>query len=285
MWSNFHTHSHYCDGKDTLEAYIDKAKELHVGSLGFSSHAPLPFPCSWCMKTERYDNYLETISRLKTKTTDLELYAGLEIDFIPGIISPNSFRNSLDYTIGSIHFVEALPDGRRWEIDGPHNFFLEGLEKVFHNDIQAAIKRYYELTREMIMTSTPDILGHLDKIKIQNIDGDFFREDDQWYQQEIRSTLDVIERSGVVVEVNTRGIYQKKSSTTYPSPWILELIQRRNIPVTLSTDAHHPDDLINQFPESAKMLHKIGFRELMTLRKGKWKAYPFNEHGLMVNQS
>lgn len=282
MWSNFHTHSHYCDGKGSPEDYVVKAKALDIKSLGFSSHAPLPFTCNWCMKTGRFGHYLSTVRSLQKTNTDLEIYAGLEIDFIPSVVSPKSFQHDLDYTIGSIHFVESIDRDRRWEIDGTHTHFLEGLEKIFNNDIRAAIIRYYELTREMIMHSAPDIVGHLDKIKIQNIGGKFFHEDDAWYRQEISKTLDVIEREGSIVEVNTRGIYQKKSTTTYPSPWIIEQMHRRNIPLTLSTDAHHPDDLINEFPESAQMLYHIGYRELMTLRGGQWKSYPFTADGLDI---
>lgn len=281
MWSNFHTHSHYCDGKAKPEDYIVKAREHHVQSLGFSSHAPLPFPCLWCMKAEMLEDYLTTIAELCHQHRDIEIYAGLEVDFIPGIVSPKSFSDSLDYTIGSIHFTERLDDGRYWEIDGPHNFFLEGLENIFNNNIQAAITRYYELTREMIMTTPPDIVGHLDKIKIQNIGDKFFKEEDTWYRQEIMKTIDVIARSGVIVEVNTRGIYQKKTSTTYPSPWILDQMYQRKIPITLSTDAHHPDDLINQFSDTAKMLNQIGYREMMTMQNGTWKSKSFNAHGFL----
>jgi histidinol-phosphatase (PHP family) len=282
MWSNFHTHNHFCDGKEKPENYIAKATEKKVASLGFSSHAPLPFECSWCMRQERFEEYLSAIHALRDENQNLEIYTGLEIDYIPHVISPESFRKDLDYTIGSIHFVEQLSDGRRWEIDGLHLFFLEGLQNIFKNNIKEAIFRYYELTREMISMSPPDLVGHLDKIKIQNINDKFFREEDEWYRQEILRTLDLIEASGSIVEVNTRGIYQKKSSTTYPSPWILELIHQKNIPITLSSDAHHPDDLVNQFPESAAMLHKIGFRKLMSLHHGKWKRFSFGPQGLVV---
>jgi histidinol-phosphatase (PHP family) len=283
MWSNFHTHTHFCDGKGKPEDYILKARELQVGSIGFSSHAPLPFSCTWCMKPDRLDDYLTTINRLRNENGDLEIYTGLEVDFIPGIISPKTFSQAIDYSIGSIHFVDAFADGRQWEIDGLHSLFLEGLEKIFANDIQAAISRYYELTREMLITAPPDVVGHLDKIKIQNHGDKFFHEDDDWYRLEVSKTLDTIKQIGVIVEVNTRGIYQKKSSTTYPGPWILEQIFKRNIPITLSTDAHHPDDLVNQFPETTKMLHHLGFRNLLILRNGEWKAYPFNENGIDVD--
>ena len=282
MWLNFHTHSTYCDGKSTLENIVVKAKLLNVKWLGFSSHAPLPFECAWSMKKENLNQYLNEIVTLKKSHGEVEIYSGLEVDYIPDKIGPKDFTN-LDYTIGSVHFVESFADGRRWEIDGPHSFFLEGLDKIFSNHIEDVVVRYFELTREMIERSTPDIIGHLDKIKIQNIANKFFNEEDAWYQREIGKTLDVISDSGCIVEVNTRGIYQKKSTTTYPSPWILERIHQMNIPITISSDAHHPDDLINHFEETLIELKKIGFKKINVLHNGVWKAYKFNEHGIIVD--
>lgn len=281
MWLNYHTHSSYCDGKSSVEDLIDKAESLHVGWLGFSSHAPLPFDCAWCMKRERLEEYVNKIATLKSKR-ELELYAGLEVDYIPGRIGPKDFQG-LDYTIGSVHFVESFPEGRGWEIDGPHAHFLEGLERIFSNDIKQVVQRYFALTRDMVIHSAPTIVGHLDKIKIQNIGNKFFTEEESWYRDEMKSTIDVIGKSGCIVEVNTRGIYQKKTAVPYPSPWVLELIHKKNIPITISSDAHYCDDLINQFGSTAILLKQIGFQEIHVLSHGQWKACKFNEDGIRKN--
>ena len=278
MWANFHTHCDYCDGKGPIQAFVDEANQLGMMSLGFSSHAPVPFDTKWCMKQERFDEYTREIQTLK-QNVSLDLYTGLEVDFIPNVTSPDRFRN-VDYTIGSIHFVEQLPDGRHWEIDGAHAPFLEGLKEIFNNNIQAAIVRYFELTREMVSTACPTVIGHLDKIKIQNIDGKFFSESESWYQDEIKKTIDLISETGAIVEVNTRGIYQNKSETTYPSPWILSYLLKKNVPVTIRSDAHHPKDLVNRFSETANILRNIGFEKLSILSEGKWQPFSFNEHGV-----
>jgi len=281
MWSNFHAHSNYCDGKSELTDYVRTARENEVFSLGFSSHAPLPFSNPWCMKPGVLDNYIDLIHLLKINSP-MEIYSGLEVDFIPGLTGPKKFSNQLDYTIGSIHFVDELPDGTRWEIDGTHAFFIEGYEKIFKKQIRHVLARYFELTREMLMSSCPTILGHLDKIKIQNRDDSFFDENDSWYQQEVRQTIDVCASVGAIIEVNTRGLYQKKSRTPYPSPWALDYIRQQNIPITLSSDAHHADDIVNQFPETAAILKTIGFKSITILHEGKWKPFSFNENGIIL---
>jgi histidinol-phosphatase (PHP family) len=275
-------HSTYCDGKSEMMDYVDEARKLNMISIGFSSHAPVPFPTKWCMKADRLDDYLINIEKIKNANSFVEIYKGMEVDFIPGVTSPNLFRERLDYTVGSIHFVEKFPDETRWEIDGTHALFLEGYSKIFKNNIQNAITRYFELTREMIDTACPSIVGHLDKIKIQNVENKFFKETDTWYKNEVKKTIDHIHASGAVVEVNTRGIYQKKSDTTYPSPWILETLHKKNIPVTISSDAHHQDDIINLFPPTALLLKKIGFKTISVLSEGTWKPFSFNEHGILL---
>jgi len=261
--------------------YVDQAKKLNMISIGFSSHAPVPFPTKWCMKAERFNDYLISIEKIKKLNSSFEIYKGLEVDFIPDVTSPNLFRDKLDYTVGSIHFIENFPDGTPWEIDGTHASFLKGYSEIFNNNIQDVITRYFDLTREMIGTACPSIVGHLDKIKIQNPDNKFYKETDAWYQDEIKKTIDLIHASGAIVEVNTRGIYQKKTDTTYPSPWILELLHKKNIPVTISSDAHHCDDIINQFPETASVLKKIGFKTIAVLSEGDWKSFSFSEHGII----
>jgi histidinol-phosphatase (PHP family) len=277
MWSNVHTHSSFCDGKGTLEEFSVAAINAPLLSLGFSSHAPLPFSCSWCMRPESFPSYLKEIESLENM---LPIYKGLEVDFIPEVISPKDFRDRLDFTIGSIHFVDSFPDGKHWEIDGPHDSFLAGLTTIFGSDFQAAASRYFELTREMLRSSAPTIVGHLDKIKIQNVGNKFFNESDLWYRAEIVNTLNVLKSSGSILEVNTRGLYQGKSETCYPSPWVLERALEKNIPVTISSDAHHPKDLVNQFHEMAVLLKKTGFKTLCVLYDGTWKNVSFNENGI-----
>jgi histidinol-phosphatase (PHP family) len=276
MWSNFHTHSHYCDGKGSMEDYLMAAKDQRVGSIGFSSHAPLPFPCKWCMKRDELPNYLQEISSASRRFPEAEIYSGLEVDYIPGVVGPSDFR-SLDFTIGSIHFAGRFND-TWWEIDNTLEVFKAGLEKIFKGDIRAAIMEYYDLTRDMMRKSRPDILGHLDKIKI-NAKHFSFAESEPWYVTTIDDTLKSVMGTNTIIEANTRGIYKKKSEATYPSPWILERILHYNIPITISSDAHHPDDLTREFESTWSLINEIGFKNVSVLKSGIWKKVPLNEYG------
>lgn len=275
MWTNYHTHGHYCDGKEPLSHYLNNSQ---IQSLGFSSHAPLPFDCQWSMPHEKLDAYFAEIVALKRHTA-IELYSGLEVDFIPDVIGPAGFRQT-DYTIGSIHFVDRFANGVHWEIDGAHAVFTAGMEKIFKNDYRAAWSRYFELTGQMLLESAPDILGHLDKMKIQNTNNKYFHENEAWYQTEVKRLLAVVQQTNTIVEINTRGLYQQKSETTYPSPWIVDLMKDMNIRVTISSDAHHSKDLCAHFEFAASVLLQAGYKKISILKEGAWKEVNFNTNGI-----
>lgn len=272
--TNYHAHSYYCDGKESLESYVTEAVAQGFISYGFSSHSPAPFECVWFMKKEKIAQYLTEIADLKIKYQQkIQLYASLEIDFVPNQISPqDDFIKSLnlDYTIGSIHFVDAFADGKYWEIDSTQAVFMHGLQEIFNGQIAQAGKRYFELTRQMLAEAPPTIVGHLDKFKMHNTNLALFSEQETWYKKEVLQTLEMIADLGVIVEVNTRGIYKKATFEPYPSFWILEQMQKMNIPITVNSDAHHPREISMGFEETFKNLQKIGFKKTKILMDSVW---------------
>ena len=283
-WTNYHSHSHFCDRTASLEQYATQARAEGLRAYGFSSHAPVPFPCAWCMKKERLAAYLAEIQQLKDRCRGIiQLYAGLEIDYIPGVVGPNDpLFAALDYRIGSVHLVEAFSDGQPWEIDGPHGLFVKGLKEIFAGDVTRVVHQYFALTRQMLQEACPDVVGHLDKIKMQNEAGTLFSESADWYQREVIETLEVIASAGVIVEVNTHGIYKKKAIETYPSRWVLERMHTMGIPITLSSDAHHPEEITRGFSNAARTLKEIGFQHLHVLLDGRWQAVGFGANGLLA---
>ncbi len=285
-WTNYHSHSHYCDGAANPENFVQEAIRRNFSAWGLSSHAPLPFPCKWTMKAERLPSYLAEIDLLKAAYRDqIQIYGGLEVDYIPDLMGPQAARtmaSSLDFIIGSVHFVDALPDGRPWEIDGRHEVFLEGLETIFHGNVQQAVEHYYGLIRQMVRNDAPDVVGHLDKIIIQNEKGHLFTGHEDWYQRAVIETLLAIQSRGLILEVNTRGIYKGLVKDPYPTRWILEKAAQMKIRLTLNSDAHHPREIDGAFPETAQVLREAGIRELSILWDGRWEAVSFDRWGLRI---
>jgi histidinol-phosphatase (PHP family) len=285
--TNYHSHSHYCDGVESPRAQVEAAIKQGVGIFGFSSHGPVCFTNAWSMKAERLDAYLtETRALQKEYADQLELYVGLEVDYLPSGNSseyggPSAYAPQLDFTVGSVHYLDQNEIGTPWEIDGSTEKFMRGLVEVHGGDIQKVICLYYGRIRSMIERDPPDIVGHLDKIKIHNWGNSLYDEDEAWYQAEIDQTLDVIAGSDCVLEVNTRGIY-KKNLNTYPSLPILQKARQRHIPVMVNPDSHAPAEVTAELLPTLSQLKNLGFRTLRILTQGQWQDVAFDEQGLYL---
>ena len=65
MIANFHTHTSFCDGKNTPEEIIKAAINKGFSAIGFSGHGYTDFDLRYCMKNT-YE-YIKEITRLKEK--------------------------------------------------------------------------------------------------------------------------------------------------------------------------------------------------------------------------
>ncbi len=280
-WTNYHGHCNYCDGHGSIEEYINAAINLGMPMIGISSHAPVPFDCFWTMKAEALKDYFSEIDVLKEKYRGkIQILKSLEIDYVPNITGPSLFfdKYNLDYAIGSIHFVDWISDGNGWGIDGSFDEFNEGLQKIFDGDVKAAVKRFYELSREMIDNGKFSIIGHLDKIKMHNVTKVLFEEKEKWYQEELVKTFDLLSKNNIIVEINTKSY--KRNGLIFPGVEYFSMMQRKGISVTINSDAHYPSDLITGFSFVASELLKAGYQTLKVFDDHKWIDVTFNQNGI-----
>ncbi len=280
-WTNFHMHSHYCDGEGSPESYVRKAIDKKMFAIGFSSHAPVPFNTDWHMKKASLVEYLKEISALKNKYANyIKIYSGLEIDYIPGLIGPGNFQEQhLDFIIGSVHYVGQFENGENCCIDNTKEEFEKGLEAIFGNDIKKLVGSYYESMVSMIKNDPPDIIGHLDLVKKLNHNNRYFSEDDNWYKNMLTDVLKLISIGNCIVEINTRG-YKGINKEFFPGKWILEKCLKLNIPVTISSDAHQAEDIDSSFNEAASLLLNIGYKHINILKEGNWCSVGLKKNGL-----
>ena len=273
-YTNYHTHTSFCDGADVPANYCKTALLKGITSLGFSAHAPLPFPCKWTLPLNRFNEYISNIEILKQEFDGkIEIYCGLEIDYIPALwetIKSQYNFSRLNYLIGSIHFIDAFADGSPWTIDGSNDEFRKGFREVFDNNSHAVIRKYFQYTREMIDVVQPKIIGHIDKIKMQHNGDCLVPETDVVYRDEIFKTLEKIASSGNIVEINTRGVYRRNESDFYPSFWIIQEMARLKIPVMVNSDAHRPEELTKLWDTAHAQLKKAGYKDVIMLHKGEW---------------
>ena len=140
---DLHIHSNYCDGNDFLEDIVIEAIERKFETIGFSSHAPMPFENDYAMKREDVLRYVEEVSSLKKKYSGkIEILCGTELDYYCEI-DPSLF----DYTIGSVHTI--YKDGAWLEVDHKKEIFLSDINKYYNGDVYSYIEDYYKLVGEI----------------------------------------------------------------------------------------------------------------------------------------
>jgi len=274
MLTNHHTHSLYSDGSSQPEEYISAAIEKGFNLLGFTEHSPLPFENTFSFKKENKDEYLVLMNNLKQKYSDqIAVFSGMEMDYIPGMsenFSKVKAEYKLDYLIGSVHLVRPADKDELWFTDGPnYKTYDKGLKELFAGDIKKAVSTYFYQLNEMIENQHFDIIGHFDKIKMHNRDR-FFKEDESWYITLVNETLSLIQDRDIIVEVNTRGIYKKRSETTYPGLDILKKIKAMRIPVMVNSDAHKPHELDGEFEYGFSLLKEAGIGEVVYFKGNGW---------------
>jgi histidinol-phosphatase (PHP family) len=283
-WANYHSHTYYCDGTSEPIKYIRKALKMGLPAYGYSSHAPVNFPTDWCMPEEKLKKYLLEIRNLKNQFKDsIEIYTGLEIDYFNGEDGMNKDRLGefqLDYFIGSVHFVGSFANGMHWNIDTSFKLFLKGLKEIYNLNFRKATIEYYETTRRMIEDLQPTIVGHIDKIKMFNPLGNFFREDETWYKDQIMLTINTLKKKNCIVEINTRGYYKYNQAELYPSTWIIDLMKKAGIPLMINSDSHHPSEIIKGMSYAATKLKALSIDKIYALYRNRWSEFNFTEQGI-----
>lgn len=272
-FSNFHTHCYFCDGTGDPEEYVKKAIEFKFSDLGFSSHAPLPFPNSWTMEENNFYEYCNKINSLKLKYKDeINIYLGLEVDYIEDLISPTDEKfASLDYTIGSVHMLKDIKTGEFLAVDGDEDEYIKLITSAFDNDVKKFVHAYYTQIRNMVSNKTPSIVGHLDLIKKHNKNNKYFNENESWYKDEILNTLKVISENKTILELNTGGKVRGYTDDFYPSNWILTECRHLDIPIILNSDAHNPQYINAYFSDATILLKNSNYLKQRILHNEVWQ--------------
>lgn len=274
--TNYHTHSVFCDGHDSLETIVKTAVAKGFDILGLSSHAMYPFSSAEHIAPDKYAPYISEITRLSAKYGGkIKLLKGFEVEYIRGVSYPrlSDYRAlGADYIIGSVHFVSG--DGGFYAADDKRDDAESGIRRYFAGDVKRAAREYFAAEREMLRECAGDftILGHPDLITKQNITPPaLFNEREEWYLEEIRETAKAIAASGVCVEINTGAVARYGARRPYPAPYFLSLLRGAGVPVTISSDAHDAAKLDFWFPEAARYALDAGYTELCYFDGGEPK--------------
>ena len=246
--TDLHTHTTFCDGKNTAEEMVLAAIEKGMECIGFSGHSYTDFDADFCMTKEGVQEYIEEVKRLKAKYADrIEVRLGIEQDqFSSESTAP------FDYAIGSTHYVFV---GDEWfSVDDTPEILKAAADKYFDGDLYALCEKYFEAEAEVITKTDADIIGHFDLVSKFNEKSCFWDESDPRYVAAWKKAADALIKSGKPFEINTGAISRGYRTEPYPSLEMIEYIKSKGGSFILSSDSHRTDTLLYDFEKYQKNL-------------------------------
>lgn len=260
--SSPHVHTQFCDGRSTAEEMVLSALSHGFSSIGFSSHAKQHFDHAYAMDDIREADYIHEIQRLKTAYQyRIRIWLGTELDLFC-----YSEPSQYDYTIGSLHLLPAADD--LLPVDGNKEKILELKDTVFHGDGLAMADEYFRLYGSYIYAQRPQIAGHVDLIRKNNSAGDLFDENDSHYRKSALQALEMVRRSGAILEVNTGAMARYGAVSPYPARFLLEAWRNMEGEVILSSDCHYAPDIMAGYGQAVQLLMETGFTSARILGTG-----------------
>lgn len=277
--TNYHTHSEFCDGEGSIEDYVRAGLERGFAALGFSSHAPIPVKNDWTLDEERLGLYLAEVEMQRRKWEGrIEIYKGLEIDYIPGSQSPEDSKWSglgLDFAIASVHSTCSLEQNPDYAcVDSSDDAIEWLLDNVYRGSFELLSEAYFSRIAELAQLGGFDVLAHFDLIKKRNSNGKYFSENAGWYRRHVAVALETLAASGKIMELNTGAMCRISLDLPYPSPWILADAEKQGIRIMINSDAHRPRDIDCHFEESIALCRDVGYSELWAFLDGAWTTLP-----------
>lgn len=239
MIANYHTHTYRCGHASGEEReYIEKAIELGFKELGFSEHAPMPFPddipednhrrlLSMRMKTHETEGYVNSLLSLREEyKNDIKIHIGFEVEYFESIF--NGFLEHIkpypiDYFILGQHFGT------------PYN-----PEKMVHNGAQTGnemlLVNYVDEIEKALSTGLFAYVAHPDLM--------FYRGSLEIYEREMTRLIKCANEHKIPLEFNLYGMQEVRN---YPTFAFWQLASEIGCEVIIGSDAHKPENLLNPY--------------------------------------
>lgn len=260
--SSVHVHSKLCDGKNTLDELAVTAWKAGLKTLGFSGHSHTPCDIEYCMTRSRTALYRAQVAKLKERYAGkMDILCGLEWD-----LNSDDDPAAYDYTIGSAHYVRGPKTGWYYEIDFRPADLAACIQDDFDGDGLAVVEAYFRNV-EQVVAHKPTILGHFDLIKKINGGNKFFDEDAPRYHAAAGAALEAAAAAGVVMEVNTSGVYRGYRKDFFPGEALLRRWRELGGEVVITADAHEAKALTFGYEEAAAQLKDLGYDHVQVLGK------------------
>ena len=255
---NLHTHTTYCDGKDTIEEMILAACKKGFQSIGFSSHS---FMKGCSLPKQVIDKYKYEIAELEKKYADkIEVYCGIECEMYG-----DTDLSGLDYVIGALHYLKL--EDELFSIDRTLQDLQAVIEKYFYGDGMACAKAYYQQLAKLPEYGDFDFIAHFDLITKYCEQVHLFDYQAKEYQWAAIEAAEQLAGKIPYFEVNTGAMSRGYRTSPYPDVFLLKELKRLGFGAIISTDCHDSRFLDYGYQDAVEVLKECGFKEQFILTK------------------
>jgi histidinol-phosphatase (PHP family) len=242
---------------EAVERFVEVAAARGIDEIGFTEHVyyfqetrslwSLPYQLERCKYP--LEDYVDAVVEAKNRNLPVKL--GLEVDFEPSLVDQTReilAPSPWDYLIGSIHFIDGLgidADPSLVETVGPDE----------------AWTRYYDTLGAAAESELFEVLGHPDLVK-------FFGPQLDWDWSGFAGALD-----GVCLEISTAGFY-KPHGRIYPDPRLLTAARGHDVPITLASDAHVPQNVGRDLDKAIEHARAAGYETVTVFDQREARQEP-----------
>lgn len=226
--TNYHTHTFLCGhAGGSVEDYVKAAVDNGFEALGMSDHfaAPISTDSPYINFNTLKSQYLKSIYDARDKYGDpIKILSAVEIEYFDG---------HSDYYKDLLKVLDYI-------VMGQHEYIYNGVHcNSFEDGVtEDAVIWYFKSVRHGLKTGFFSILAHPDLI--------FYRKPDitKKIETEFENTVRTAVDFGVALELNANGI--RSHAFRYPTDLFIELCQKHNAKVVVSSDCHSPDALCDE---------------------------------------
>ena len=260
---NFHTHTIFCDGRNTAQEMAERAVEIGFTHLGFSGHMDSEIR----MELKEYN---EEISRLqKTFRGRLDILRGAELDvlFQPRDEEEAGLLEQMEYLIGSVHYVQGA-DGNFFAVDDTAERLTEGCREHFGGDYYRLSRAYYDLEAQVCDRLHCTFIGHFDLITRFNDDLHYLDESDPRYYGPALEAMEYLISKDIPFEINCGAYNRGRKAELYPNRFLLKKLQEFGGEILINSDAHQKELLDGGFDHAVRTAIDCGFTHTNFLEHG-----------------
>lgn len=265
MVYDYHVHTTFADGKNSVSEVADAAFSLGMKALGFSEHSYVAFDTSCGLLPEKTKEYRYEVNAVRDAYRGtMSVFCGIEADYYTEIdLSP------FDYRIGSVHYLKLGDRYRPVDLSPVETQAI--VTEEFGGDPYAYAAYYFETLSSLFARIPADIIGHFDLITKFTERVPLLDATDVRYRRSWQGAVDALLPFGKPFEINTGAISRGYRASPYPAVDILCELQKRGARIILSSDSHRKDTLGCSFAQAKEIARACGFVSRVILTETGWQ--------------